>query len=194
MRLRTELLDDDALRQKFDHDLVEMELMVTQTLEFMRGLSQREPEQDVNVMALLESLQGDNEDMGRTVTIEGQVSKPCRGAPQFLKRCVSNLVDNATLYGERAEIRIAEGPAGLTLRVRDHGPGIPDSALETVFEPFFRLETSRSRETGGTGLGLSIARNIARAHGGEIRLLNHPDGGLEAVLTLPWKRAGDATE
>ncbi len=193
MRLRTELLDDDALRQKFDHDLVEMELMVTQTLEFMRGLSQREPEQDINIMALLESLQADNEAMGRIVTLEGQVTRPCRGVPQFLKRCISNLVDNAILYGEQAEIRIDEGPASLTLRVRDHGPGIPDGALETVFEPFYRLEASRSRETGGTGLGLSIARNIARAHGGEVQLRNHPDGGLEAILTLPWERPRDTT-
>jgi signal transduction histidine kinase len=194
MRLRTELLDDDVLRQKFDHDLVEMETMVTQTLEFMRGLSQREPEQDLDVMALLQSLQADNEAMGRIVTIEGKVSRPCRGVPQFLKRCISNLVDNATLYGERAEIRVDEDPANLTLRIRDQGPGIPDGALETVFEPFYRLEASRSRETGGTGLGLSIARNIARAHGGEVQLRNHPDGGLEALLTLPWKRARDATD
>ena len=76
----------------------------------------------------------------------------------------------------------------LTIRVRDHGPGIPESAIDKVFEPFYRLEGSRSRDTGGTGLGLGIARNIARAHGGDVRLRNHEAGGLEAILTLPWNR------
>ena len=69
--------------------------------------------------------------------------------------------------------------------MRDEGPGIPATELERVFEPFYRLEASRSRATGGSGLGLTIARNIARAHGGELTLRNRPEGGLEAVLTLP---------
>lgn len=189
MRLRAELLENDGLREKFEHDLVDMETMVTQTLEFMRGLTQREPEQPVDVMALLESLQADNEAMGRTVTINGRVTHPFSAVPQLLKRCISNLIDNAIVYGQRAEIRVDEGSSELTIRVRDHGPGIPDAELEKVFEPFFRLEGSRSRETGGTGLGLSIARNIARADGGEVRLRNHENGGLEAILTLPWNRA-----
>jgi signal transduction histidine kinase len=188
MRLRAELLENDSLREKFDKDLLEMESMITQTLEFMRGVTQREPEQPVNVMALLESLQADNEAMGRTVTMDGGVTRPFSAVPQLLKRCISNLVDNATLYGQRAEIRVDEGLSELTIRIRDRGPGIPDAELEKVFEPFFRLEGSRSRETGGTGLGLSIARNIARAHGGDVHLRNHEDGGVEATLSLPWNR------
>ncbi len=189
MRLRTELLENDSLREKFEKDLVEMETMVTQTLEFMRGLSQREPEQPIDVMALLESLQADNEAMGRTVTIGGRVTHPLLAEPQLLKRCISNLVDNATVYGQCAEIHVEEDSRGLTIRVRDHGPGISDSELEKVFEPFYRLEGSRNRETGGTGLGLSIARSIARAHGGDVRLRNHENGGLEAILTLPSRVA-----
>ena len=187
MRLRTELLDNDSVREKFEKDLVEMETMVTQTLEFMRGLSKREPEQPVNVMALLESLQADNEAMERNVTIDGSVTRPLLAEPQLLKRCISNLVDNATVYGERAEIHVEENALGSTIRVRDHGPGIADSELEKVFEPFYRLEGSRNRETGGTGLGLSIARSIARAHGGDVSLRNHENGGLEAILTLPLR-------
>lgn len=188
MRLRTELLEDADLRDRFEKDLVEMETMVTQTLEFMRGLANREPPQPVDVMALLESLLSDNEAMGRTVTIDGRVTKPLMGEPQLLRRCVSNLVDNAVIYGSRAEIHVDEDSSGLTIRVRDHGPGIPDSEIEKVFEPFYRLEGSRSRETGGTGLGLSIARSIARAHGGDVRLRNNEDGGLEAILSFPWRR------
>ena len=162
---------------------------MTQTLEFMRGLSRREPAQLVDIMGLLESLQADNEAMGRNVTVDGRITRPWSGSPQLLRRCVSNLVDNAVLYGKRAEVRVDDGPDALIIRVRDHGPGIPDGDIEKVFEPFHRLEGSRSRETGGTGLGLSIARSIAQAHGGEIQLRNRADGGLEAILTLPWSRA-----
>jgi len=188
MRLRAEMLEDGNLRDKFEADLVEMESMVTQTLEFMRGLSNREPAQIVDIMELLESIRADNEAMGRTVSIDGRVNHLGSGPPQLLKRCISNLVDNAVLYGKVAEIRVEEEPDQLIIRVRDHGPGIPDSQIEKVFEPFYRLEGSRSRETGGTGLGLSIAHNIAQAHGGTVRLRNHEGGGLEATLTLPWNR------
>jgi len=188
MRLRAEMLEDGNLREKFEADLVEMETMVTQTLEFMRGLNNREPAQPVDIMGLLESVRADNEAMGRTVSIEGRVASLGSAAPQLLKRCISNLVDNAVLYGKRAEIRVEEASDRLIVRVRDHGPGIPDSEIEKVFEPFYRLEASRSRETGGTGLGLSIAQNIAQAHGGTVRLRNHEGGGLEAILTLPWNR------
>jgi len=189
MRLRAELLDDDQLREKFEKDLIEMETMVGETLDFMRGLSSHEAEQPVDIMPLLEHLQADNEAMGRSVTIDGQVAKPWNGASQLLKRCISNLIDNAVNYGKRAEISAEERPDQLIIRVRDHGPGIPDSDIEKVFQPFYRLETSRNRESGGTGLGLSIARNIAQAHGGDLRLRNHEGGGLEATLTLPWNRA-----
>ena len=194
MRLRAEVLEDTGLRAGFENDVLEMESMVTQTLEFMRGLSNREPEQNIDIAGLLEGLQGDNEAMGRAVTLSGRIDRPYFGAPQFLRRCIGNLIDNATTYGQRAEIGVEEGPAELTIRVRDHGPGIPEAELEAVFEPFYRLERSRSRETGGTGLGLAIARNIARAHGGDVRLRNHPEGGLEAVLTLPWQRPAPTSQ
>jgi signal transduction histidine kinase len=185
MRLRAELMDDDELRQRFEADLKEMESMVTHTLEFMRGLGGGEARQAVDVMALLESLQSDNEAMGRTVHIEGQATAPYAAVVSLLKRCLANLVDNAVLYGNRVTIRVEDTPQCLTLRFLDEGPGIPETELEKVFEPFYRLEQSRSRETGGTGLGLTIARNIAQVHGGDIVLRNRPERGLEAVLTLP---------
>jgi signal transduction histidine kinase len=188
MRLRAELLEDGTQREKFEADLLEMEAMVTQTLEFMRGLSNREPAQAIDIMRLLERIRAENEAMARTVTIEGRVTRSLKGEAQLIKRCLSNLIDNAILYGQRPEITLEEGRDVLTIRIRDHGPGIPESAIDKVFEPFHRLEGSRSRDTGGTGLGLSIARNIARAHGGEVRLRNHEAGGLEATLTLPWNR------
>jgi len=192
MRLRAELLEDANLRQKFEADLLEMEAMATQTLEFMRGLSNRDPTQLIDITGLLESLQGENAAMGRTVTIDDRVTRPLTGLPRLLKRCPSNLIDNAVLYGKCAEVRVEEGPDQVAIRLRDHGPGIPDIEVEKVFEPFYRIEGSRSRETGGTGLGLSIARNIAQAHGGDVLLRNHEGGGLEAILTLQWNRTTGA--
>jgi signal transduction histidine kinase len=191
MRLRADLLDDDALRQRFEADLKEMEAMVTHTLEFMRGLGGNEPQQAVDVMALLESLQFDNEAMGRAVRVEGRAKQPLVAVASLLRRCLTNLIDNAVLYGGRATVMVEDTPQSLTLRVLDDGPGIPETELEKVFEPFYRLEGSRSRETGGTGLGLTIARNIAQTHGGNLVLRNRPEHGLEAVLTLP-RKAGAA--
>ena len=185
LRLRSEMLEDEALRAKFVKDLEEMESMVTQTLDFMRDANTQEAVQRVDVMALLESMQTDYQDTGRTVEIEGSAAQPCRGRPLALRRCLANLVDNAIRYGGRARIKVEDAADRLTIRILDDGPGIPAQELDQAFEPFFRGEASRSRDTGGTGLGLGIARNIARAHGGDLVLRNRAEGGLEAMLTLP---------
>jgi len=184
LRLRAEMLEDEALRAKFAKDLEEMEAMVAQTLDFMRDASTQEALQRVDAMALLESLQADYQDTGSKVEIDGSIARPYTGRPFALRRCLSNLVDNAIRYGSRAAIKVEDAADRLTIRIFDDGPGIPEQELEQVFEPFFRGEASRSRDTGGTGLGLGIARNIARAHGGDLVLRNRPEGGLEAVLTL----------
>lgn len=185
LRLRAELLEDEGLKDKFLDDLEEMETMVQGSLDFMRGMDSKEPVQNIDINALLESLQGDAEDMGHHVGIEGAAWSPYAGKPLELKRCLSNLLNNAIEYGGGVNMTIEDSAAVLRIRVSDTGPGIPDDKMEQVFEPFYRLEGSRSRKTGGTGLGLSIARNIARAHGGELILKNRPEGGLETTLNLP---------
>ena len=185
LRLRAELLEDSEVKKKMTHDLDEMQSMILGTLEFMRGEDTAEKPRPVDVNALLESLRADAQDTGAQVTIEGAASVPYVGRPQALKRCLGNLLDNALKYGNSAVMLVDDGPERLLMRIRDHGPGIPEAELERVFEPFYRLEGSRSRDTGGTGLGLSIARKIAQAHGGTLRLRNVKDGGLEAALALP---------
>jgi len=185
LRLRVEQLDDHQLHDSILKDLDEMQAMTAATLDFMRGLENTEPVQPLEVRALLESLQADYEDMGLSVTIEGDIPPPYPARPQSLKRCFINLIDNAHKYGQRVTVSLKNQSEQLQIIVADEGPGIPEAALETVFEPFYRLETSRSRATGGTGLGLSIARNIARAHGGDIILRNRGCGGLEAIVSLP---------
>lgn len=184
LRLRTELLDDEALQARFAKDLDEMETMVGQTLDYLRDATAHEPAKPLDVNALLESLQNDYREGGGAVEIEGSAAAPYLGRPLALRRCLTNLLDNALRYGKQATIVVEDAPTELKLRVQDEGPGMPEDQLERAFEPFFRAEASRSRDTGGTGLGLGIARNIARAHGGELVLRNRAGGGLEAVLTL----------
>jgi signal transduction histidine kinase len=188
LRLRAELLDDPALRARFTADLTEMESMVAATLDFMRGVDVEEPSATIDMQALLESLQSDLQEAGGTVAVESEGVLPYVGRPQALKRCLSNLMQNAMAYAGDVRVVAAEGRDALEIRVLDSGPGIPADDLERVFEPYLRLETSRNRATGGTGLGLAIARSIARTHGGDITLANRPEGGLQATLRLPRSR------
>ena len=186
LRLRLEQVGDDAVRAKMERDLAEMQNLVQGSLDFMRGMALQEKTQPLDIDALLESLRDDAEDMGHSVAVSGEARAPYPAKPLALKRCLSNLVENAIRYGHRATIEVYDSEAELTLVVSDSGPGLPEEALSRVFEPFYRLEPSRNPDTGGTGLGLSIARNIARGHGGELTLKNGSDGkGLRATLTLP---------
>jgi len=127
-----------------------------------------------------------------TLRVEGTAAAPWVGVASLLRRCLGNLVDNAAQYGAGATVRIEDSPSRLVLHVLDSGPGIPEAELDRVFGPFYRLEASRSRATGGTGLGLGIARNIARGFGGDLVLHNRPEGGLDAVLSLPRAAGGTA--
>ena len=122
--------------------------------------------------------------MSAPVTIEGHATRSILGKPQALRRCLTNLIANAVKFGSQATVGVEDG-AALVIRVRDEGPGSPEEELERVFEPFYRLESSRNRDTGGSGLGLSIARDLIQAHGGSLILRNLPVRGLEAVITLP---------
>ncbi len=186
LRLRTEMLEDDRIRDDIETDLDHMEEMVVSTLDFMRGTENPEPMQQIDMQALLESLQEDLEPLGIRFDIEGQVAEPIRGRLVQLKRCLTNLLENGTHHGGgRVWVRLEEFDDRLLIVVNSDEAGIPEEELDKVFEPFYRVEKSRSRESGGTGLGLSIARNIARAHGGELILKNRPEGGVAAELELP---------
>ncbi|MCC7485095.1 MAG: HAMP domain-containing protein [Burkholderiales bacterium] len=188
LRLRAELLEDEQLKAKFARDLDEMEAMVSDTLDFLRGFESEEVPGLVDVGALLESVRADAELLGGRVTVEGGAARPIAARPQALKRCVANLVENAVKYGKTATIVVRDSEERLEISVRDEGPGLPEGELEKVFDPFYRVEVSRSRVTGGTGLGLTIARSIVEANGGSLVLRNRPEGGLEARLTLPRAR------
>jgi signal transduction histidine kinase len=187
LRLQVETLDNPPMQARIGRELDEMEAMVREALSLFRGTEDGEPALPVDLDALLGKVREEFTDMGQQVTVAGRAAQPFVGKPQALKRCLTNLVANATKFGARADILLEDGPV-IAIRVRDAGPGIPAQELERVFEPFYRLESSRNRDGGGTGLGLSIARDVAQAHGGSLTLRNLPGGGLEAALLLPRRR------
>lgn len=187
LRLQVEALDNPAMQLRIGRELDEMESMVREALSLFRGLDDGEPAAPIDVDALLTKIRSEFHDMSAEVTVSGHAQQSYTGKPQALKRCLTNLVANAVKFGTRADVVVEDG-SELIIRVRDHGPGIPPAELERVFEPFYRLESSRNRDSGGTGLGLSIARDIAQAHGGSLTLANLPTGGLEATLRLPRRR------
>jgi signal transduction histidine kinase len=139
--------------------------------------------------ALVESVCDDLSDMGKRVSFSGPGKTPHRCRSVSLKRALGNLVDNAVTYGQRARVTLTEERDGLRIDIDDEGPGIAESDMERVFEPFVRLETSRSLETGSVGLGMAIARSIVRQHGGDITLANRPEGGLRTTVWLPREGA-----
>jgi signal transduction histidine kinase len=191
IRLRIEKVSDPELRDRLISDLSAMQEMVREGLLLARSMDSAEVRQLVNLDSLLDSVVTDATDAGQAVKLEGKAMMSVRAQPQALVRCVNNLVDNAIKYGRYANVTVQnEDNKFAVVRIRDGGTGLPEQELEKVFTPFYRLESSRSRESGGTGLGLTIARNICEQHGGSLTLRNHPEGGLEAILKIPGKALG----
>ena len=185
LRLRAEFVEDDEVREKILETLDEMQRMAEETLAFAREEAAREDTQSVDLAALLDSLSADLADLGHEVAFQEAPRCPLPCRPVALKRALRNLIENAVRHGSRARIRLEAEGSQVRIEIDDDGPGIPEEDFERVFEPFVRLEESRSRETGGAGLGLAIARSIVRAHGGDIALANRPQGGLRVTVSLP---------
>jgi signal transduction histidine kinase len=185
LRLRLEKLPDAALRDKLVGDMQAMQQMLQEGLELARSMDNGEPVQLLDLDSLLDSLCSDAAEAGQPVEYAERCAVQLQAQPLALRRALSNLLDNAVKYGQRAEVSLSRDARGCRIRIRDFGPGIPPQLLEQVFTPFYRIEHSRSRATGGTGLGLSIARNIVLRHNGELALSNHPAGGLQVDVVLP---------
>jgi signal transduction histidine kinase len=185
MRLRLEKVSDHELQERLIGDLSAMQAMVREGLDLARSMDTTESMQLLDLDSLLDSVCDDAADASQAVTLAGRSGMALLGRPLDLRRCLGNLIDNAVKYGHQAQVTVDRVNGAARIRVRDSGPGIEQSEQIRVFDPFYRVETSRSRESGGTGLGLTIARNIAEQHGGSISLANHPEGGLEVTLMLP---------
>ncbi len=190
LKLRAEYMEDEEQRLKMLADLDEMEAMVAATLAFGRDITTTEPVTRIDLAILLRTILDEAADgapeHAEALDFSGPDHLTVQARPLALKRALTNLIGNALKYGDAARIALRPSPKGFVqIDIDDNGPGIAADLMESVFEPFRRLETSRNRETGGSGLGLSIARNIIRAHGGDILLQNLPGNGLRARVTLP---------
>ncbi len=187
LRLRAEMLQDTELKNSILCDLDDMQVMVSETLEYMRGQHCEESAQLIDINSLLESLVQDMQDSGyHSIRIMGKTEKVVCSRLLALKRCINNLLSNATRYGQNVSVCIEELEDKIRIRIQDQGPGVPEDQLEHIFEPFYRVDRSRNRSSGGTGLGLGIARDIARGIGGELQAKNRMQGGFEVVLELPF--------
>lgn len=189
MRLRVEQLDESQ-RGPLQKDIGELQQIMDTTIDIARSKSENVAV--VDVMSLIESLVEDRQDMGQDIRMEERLQtpeamfsiRPLKARPLSMKRCLANLMDNALRYGGHVVVDVKDSDDMLSVIISDSGPGIAESELKKVFEPFYRVERSRNRSTGGTGLGLSIARSMARMHGGDVTLENRPEGGLKATATF----------
>ena len=185
VRLRAEKVAEPELRTKMLAALGEMDAMLSSTLAFAREGCENEETCMTNVGSLVAAICEDMADIGHDVTcaVDGETLAPCR--PIALKRALTNLINNAVKYGRGARTRVRASGNGVEITIEDEGPGIPESEMERIFLPFYRLEASRSRDTGGIGLGMAIAKMVIDSHGGSIRLSSRAEGGLRVQVRLP---------
>ena len=185
LRLRAETIENVQERDKTLSTIAEMDAMIGATLTFARDQSADEAKRLTDLTALLQSVVDDMRDAGLAVRMQAAEPIVYKCQPAALTRALRNLLDNAVKYGNSATVEIRGHSKAIEINIDDDGPGIPQQELSRVLEPFYRLEESRSRQTGGVGLGLAIAQTIVQAQGGTLTLSNRPTGGLRASIALP---------
>jgi signal transduction histidine kinase len=185
LHLRAEFIENEDQRAETRADLDAMSQMIRATLDFARDDAQREQANLVDLGVLVADICDDIAELGGDVSLADTSHVSARCQPTAIRRAVANLVENAVKYGGGARVELIREANGVAIVVDDHGPGIPVDEQERVFAPFYRLEQSRNRDTGGVGLGLAVSRNIAREHGGDVKLSNRTPSGLRARLELP---------
>ena len=183
-KLSLAVLPEGPDTEAMQKDIEEMQRMLEAYLAFARGAG-AEQAAPTDMNALLLELKADAERHGHATRVSYAGDPVATVRPDSFKRCLTNLVANAQRYGKDIAIEAVREQRFLTIHVDDDGPGIPPEKREEVFRPFLRLDEARNQDYGGTGLGLAIARDIARAHGGDIALSTSPLGGLRASLRVP---------
>jgi signal transduction histidine kinase len=185
LKLRAELLDDDALRAEFHDDLDDLDMMVKGALQCVKDSDIHENPTEIRLDAFIARLVRGAQLAGHEVLFE-ESGLTLTAKPLALKRAIGNLLDNALHYGKKAEISVTKNETEIEIEIRDHGPGVPEDALLNLFEPYVRLEHGRDQNSNGMGLGLGIAQSIVHAQGGQLVLENHKDGGLRARIIFPY--------
>ncbi len=184
MKLALELIDGDPGTGELKSDVAEMERLINLYLDFARGEGTETPV-ETDIALLIEDLAAATRRDGTPLAVDHLQGLVVPVRPNALRRCLANLIANARRYGEHVWLSSVPVEDGVDILVDDDGPGIPLAERDRVFQPFIRLDPSRNPSTGGIGLGLTIARDVARSHGGDVRLENSPYGGLRARVHLP---------
>lgn len=184
MRLRSQLIDDPDMQSSLANDLDEMEKMVSDTLSFAREDSTREHKTQVDLVSLLSAITHEMQDMYIDVQFRTRLNRATiEGRPLALKRAFTNLINNGIRYGQKVDVTLSTRRHNhFLVMIDDSGPGIDEGDLDRVFEPFYRAESSRSRDTGGVGLGLAVTKDIFQAHGARIHLRNRRPKGLRVMI------------
>lgn len=184
LRVRVESVEDDGERERMIAGIEDIDHMLDDILSLARLGRSGEQADRVDIRSLIETIVDEFTDLGHEVRYQRGEKQSAVIRETLVRRALRNLIGNAILYGEAADISVEKSDDKLMIHVDDNGPGIPEGKIEAMFEPFLRGEASRNRATGGSGLGLTLARAIARDHGGDIILKNREQGGLRATLVL----------
>ncbi|MFT6541430.1 MAG: two-component system osmolarity sensor histidine kinase EnvZ [Maricaulis maris] len=165
-------------------DLDEMEAMLDEYLDFARGDGSEET-QRIDLVGLTRDVVEDARRHGGDIRFDTEGELDAELRPGAIRRALANLIGNATSFGEVVEVTVEPNGARIEIRVEDDGPGIPEDQYDEALKPFNRLDESRNQNRKGVGLGLALARDVARGHGGDIKLGRSELGGLLAVISLP---------
>lgn len=185
VRLKVEEIDDPIARTSILQDLDQMQRMVASVIGFARLDLTNEQLEVFDVLSLVERV-ADDLDPGSGLVNVAATSKPVvRSRPVALQRALTNIVENALKYGERAKVSVIEREGSIEITVDDDGPGVPEELQNEVFTPFRRLPQERNDAVDGTGLGLTVARSLVRGLGGDVTLANRVEGGLRVIISLP---------
>jgi signal transduction histidine kinase len=183
MRLRSDLVVDEGTRDKLQADLAQMQHLVEQGLAYARSAhATQEAEVPTDLVALLESIVADYQDASQNVQWLGGPAFTLSTRPRALRRAIGNLIDNALKFGGQADVSLSAESGQAVVKVMDRGPGIPESELDKVLQPFYRIESSRNPFTGGTGLGLAIVQRLLPHCRAELHLVAREGGGLQACV------------
>lgn len=188
LKLRSEYFQDSKQYKKLSNDIQDMEVMINESLDYFRDINHNETVQKINLVALMQAICEDFNDMGEDAHLASKDSSIIyEGRINLLKRAFSNIISNAIHYGQKAEVFLHKHDAHLEIIIEDSGPGLNCDEIDKATSPYYRSEHSRSRKTGGVGLGLSIAKEIIQLHNGSLRISNRVEGGLRVSIELPLK-------
>lgn len=181
LRIRSELIEDDQRGLKFNRDLDELELMVKGALQTVKDTDIHENLEEIDLIEMLYGIAEHHNNQEIKVVIDSETSLLFTCKPLALKRCLTNVINNGVKYGKEVTVKIHSLIDGVEINILDKGDGIPETLMEDVFKPYFRL----AKDDEGHGLGMGISRSIAHAHGGELTISNQPKGGLQVKVSLP---------